>query len=212
MCEATIDPRLGTLVLFCPWIHGSFLTQKIYTVGLHLKGNKVPFEMMAQDYMGQMEQSLTKNNIMILNMAPAIYGDMKIYTTKIMFGFMFTKGTTPFLISPICLSNRFWTGVSNTKRAQRIEYRWLSKCQLCKSEGHKTLDCLWREVEQGGWKANFHHCINHKPGYIELDRKEKRMDKETSTKVMSLRPRMKKSRKGVKSSKKGKEKAMEVDM
>jgi len=50
--QGTINPRSGTLVLFCPWIYASFPTQKIYTVGLHLKGNKVPFEMMAQDYMG----------------------------------------------------------------------------------------------------------------------------------------------------------------
>ena len=89
--------------------------QKIYAVGLHLKGDKVLFKMTAQDYMGQMKESLTENNITILNMVLAIYGDMKIYTTKITFGF--TKGTTPFLISPLCLSNRFWMGTSDVKRA-----------------------------------------------------------------------------------------------
>jgi len=65
--------------------------------------------------MGQMKESLTENNITILNMVPAIYRDMKIYTTEITFGF--TKGTTPFLISPLRLSNRFWTGTSDVKRA-----------------------------------------------------------------------------------------------
>jgi len=67
-------------------------------------------------------------------------------------------------------------------------------------------------VEQDSWKANFHHCVDYKLGYVEPDRKEKRTYMETSTKVTSLRPRTKKPRKGVKSSEKGKEKATEVDM
>jgi len=48
-------------------------------------------------------------------MVLAIYRDVKMYTTKITFGF--TKGTTPFLISPLHLSNRFWMGTSDIKRA-----------------------------------------------------------------------------------------------
>jgi len=85
------------------------------------------------------------------------------------------------------------------------------KCQLCKSKGHKTIECPWREVEQDGQKANFHHCVDQKLGYIEPDRKEQRTYMETSTKVTSLRPRAKKPGKGVKSSEIGKGKAMEVD-
>jgi len=73
------------------------------------------------------------------------------------------------------------------------------------------IECPWREVEQDSRKANFHCCVDQMPGYIEPDRKEKRTYMEMSTKVTSLRPRAKKPGKGVKSSEKGKGKAMEVD-
>ena len=207
--RAALDPRSGTLVLFRPWVYMSAPMQRVYAIGIHRKDDRVPFEVASEDYAKQMEESLTTNNIRILNMKPALHGDAKYYCTEITLGFK--EGTTPFLINPQRLSRHFWTGPANTKTARKIEYRWPSKCKYCESEGHLTDDCPWLNLEIGGVRPNLYDCRYHSPGWKADATKGKGRAVDTSTKIMDLRPSVAKTGKGRQSAGKGKAKAMDVD-
>ena len=96
--RAALDPRSGTLVLLRAWKEASFPTQHFFAFGIHNLDDSITLEIAIADYREQMQESLAANNITILSMNSALYGDSRRYSVKIKFGFV--GNTTPFLINP----------------------------------------------------------------------------------------------------------------
>ena len=100
VCTA-MDPRSGTLVLFCPWKNELCPMQHFFTTGIHQDKDNVSFKIAAADYMEQIKELTGKNKVKILEMTPAPFSDTNEYMTRIKF--RFKEGTTPFLINLQCL-------------------------------------------------------------------------------------------------------------
>jgi len=182
-----LDPRSGTLVLFRPWKDKPIPIQRVYATSIHSANDEVSFEVATSDYAKQMKTALETNNMRILSMTPANYGDAGSYCTKIKFGF--AEGAKTFLINHQRLTRRFWTGSANSKGGCSIEYKWPSKCRICESESHITMACPWKDFGTDDHKPNFYNCRHHTPGWVEPLRKEKSRVPDAPTRVIASKPK-----------------------
>jgi len=169
--HGALDPRSGTLVLFCPWKNETFQTQRVYAFGIHLENDQVPQEVTSDDYSKQIEESVTKHGLRLVGMKPAHYGEAAEVCTEITL--RFAEGTKLIIITLQILPCSFWTGLANTKLKCGITYKWPSKCHLCESETHLTSKCPWPEVEKSDCKPNLQNCCLYPPGWVELPKKQK---------------------------------------
>ncbi len=112
--RGAMDLRSGTLVLFWQWKEASCLTQHIYAFRIHHTTDNIPVEVVTEDFMEQMTESLKSNKLEIQAMTPGLWGDKGDYGTRIRF--RFREGAVPFLIGPKNRTAHFWTGQGNTKR------------------------------------------------------------------------------------------------
>ena len=160
--RGALDPRSGTLVLFRFWEETPCPLQHVFAFGIHLEDDVVSHEVATKDYQDQMGKALAAKGMVILGMDEAIHGDTGSYCTDITIGF--TKGKTPFVVTPTRLTKRFWTGC-NQKKARYVEYRWPAKCRTCESEAHISAHCPWPEVTGRGRKMNLFNCRQRDPGW-----------------------------------------------
>lgn len=119
--------------------------------------------------MEQVANSLKVNKMEIHEMTLGCWGDKAEYSMRIKF--VFLDGTIPTIISPNNLADCSWTGPGNTKKIQKIRYKWPLKCYTCESESHLLPACPWPNVEAGGCKPNFFNCKDHSPGWEGHQRK-----------------------------------------
>ena len=185
--RAALDPRSGTLVLFHQWKEAASPTQHLYATGIHHANDLVSREVATVDYMEQVAKSLKMNKMEIHGMTAGRWGDKGEFGTKIKF--VFLDGIIPTIISPDNLADGFWTGPGNTKKFQKIRYKWPPKCYTCESESHLTAACPWLNVEGGGCKPNLYNCKDHSPGWEEPPTKAKRPFVEAVTDVVDIRPK-----------------------
>ena len=184
--RGALDPRSGTLVLFRRWIEVLFPTQHLYAGGIHWEEDIVLREVATADFMEQISESMRVLKFGIEEMTPGRYGDQNDFCTRIKF--RFADGQVPFLITPLMLTSQFWTGMGNTKKLRKLNYKWPPKCRLCNSEAHLSRGCPWPGIEISGRKPNFNNCQSHTPGWVEPQLRPKKPYAETTTDFLDIKP------------------------